>query len=97
MLLLSSTSISGSLEYLCNRSPSLSEIEEASADCFGDNKEVECDCCTICCGDGTTEDDVGGQACLDSVYYGEMDPIWQDQFERDHYSFNVTNTDDDKT
>ena len=69
----------------------------ASADCYGDNKEVKCDCCTICCGDGTTADNVGDQACLGSVYYGEMDPIWQDQFERDQYTFAMTNSSDDET
>ena len=94
MLLLSGTSISGSLTQLCNRTAAndLDAIEEASADCFGggDNqpqKEVECDCCTICCGDDTTEDEIGDVACLGSVYYGDVDPIWQGHFQREDYDF----------
>lgn len=97
MLLLSGTSISGTLEHLCSRSSTLSEIEAASADCYGDTKEVKCECCTICCGDGTTEDNEGEHPCSDTVYYGDVDPIWQDQFERNQYTFSVNDTNDDQT
>ena len=96
ILLLSGTSITGSLEHLCNRTSNFATIDALSADCFGDDKEVECECCTICCaddaadaamfGDGTNE----AQACRGSVYYGDLDPIWQNRFKRGDYKFNVT-------
>lgn len=91
ILLLSGTSMSGGLAPLCNRTSTLPALEVSSADCFGETPEMECPCCTICCGDGTTADNMGAQACTSSVYFGAIDPNWKDSFERTEYKFGISN------
>lgn len=99
IILLARTSITGNLRPLCSRSSDVSAIHVASADCYGDAAaEVECECCTICCADGTIADNQkGDKACRKTIYYGEIDPIWENSFQRRDYEFTprtIVETDD---
>ena len=57
-LRLSGTSLEGGMEVICAGSTSLqlSKLENLVADCGGSQPEVECTCCTSCCGNGQQDD-----------------------------------------
>jgi len=41
------TSLTDNMNIFCN----ITSLEEAIADCYGENPEVVCDCCSVCCSD----------------------------------------------
>jgi Leucine-rich repeat (LRR) protein len=77
IFLVDRTSVTGDLNQLCNKSKT---TEIAGADCHGG--EVQCSCCNICCQDG-----VNATTCRDKVYFGQIDPIWENSYERKEYQF----------
>ena len=83
---MSHTSLAGNLNPLCSRTNSVATIQIASADCHqvGGEAELECPCCAICCSDDTTAADT---TCKESVYYGNLDPEWENSFFRQDYDF----------
>ena len=50
------------------------------ADCKGSVPEVTCECCTKCC-DDTDE------ACSVVEGMANIDPVWENSFEREFYDF----------
>jgi Leucine-rich repeat (LRR) protein len=77
IFLVDRTSVTGDLNQLCTKSR---RPEIAGADCLGD--EIQCSCCNICCKDG-----VDTSTCGDKVYFGQLDPIWENSYERRDYQF----------
>ena len=77
MLLLNNNSMTGSADGFCEGGPVPSVF---GTDCFGTIPEVVCRCCTLCCDDG---DD----ACNSIEGLANLDPIWENSFERKFYKF----------
>jgi Leucine rich repeat len=81
ILLLDKTKLEGSLDTLCSAQRTR-QPEITSADCYGDSPELNCTCCNICCADG-----VNVTECRDRVYFGELDPVWENSYQRRFYQF----------
>ncbi|KAI2494300.1 hypothetical protein MHU86_20234 [Fragilaria crotonensis] len=73
--------LTGDLKTMCSldRKPEISV-----ADCVGDEAtaQVFCSCCTVCC-DASTN----ATSCRDSIYLGQLDPVWENSFQRRFYQF----------
>ena len=59
------------------------ELEILYADCGGDDPEVLCSCCTLCC-------DAEGTTCNDDELLANFDPIWEVMYNRQFWFFNDT-------
>ncbi|GKY93339.1 hypothetical protein MPSEU_000301500 [Mayamaea pseudoterrestris] len=89
---LDSTSISGSLEPICNL-PSLNKPANSGkltrdyvvADCGGSSPNVACACCTLCCSDADP-------FCNMNVRVPSVNPEWEDSFMRVEYNFGTNAT-----
>ena len=81
MLLLNGNGITGSADGICSRGMAPSVFR---TDCFGSNPEVPCSCCTLCCDDEDDECDSN-----EEVGIANLDPIWENSFERKFYEFGV--------
>lgn len=87
VLLVSRTSLDGSLNSLCTgRTSQMSKLSDVGADCDGANPEVFCTCCNICCQDDTDKDETE-RTCRRNVFYGNIDPSWEHSFIRKDYTF----------
>lgn len=74
-------------------------IDEYITDCAersDGTKEIDCPCCSNCCQDGD-------ETCNPEVYYGNVDPTWEDKYVRKYYRlheddefFPVTEDDEDE-
>jgi hypothetical protein len=101
-LLVGRNKLTGSLPTTLRQLPALkmllmdenSMTGSAAAVCGGTNKpailivdceEIICDCCTKCCAD--TDDD-----CNDSDLLANYDPIWENSYQRNYYTFDETIT-----
>jgi len=74
MLMLNDNSFTGSLDGICSKGSVPSVFV---ADCDG---EVTCGCCTECCVDTD-------EACNEIEGLANIDPIWENSFEREFYEF----------
>ena len=82
IFLVDRTDLQGDLNVMCTgNGQHIPEI--AGADCFGDNPKIECSCCNICCGDGG----MNARECRDRVYFGQLDPVWENSYQRRFYQF----------
>lgn len=79
ILLVDRTSVSGTLDTLCGRSR---KPQIVGSDCDGLQFEVKCECCTVCCAD-----DEENEQCKDQVYLGQLDPVWENSYQRNFYQF----------
>lgn len=79
-----SNSLTGSLSALCGLPSFQAPSEESegmqliTADCGGDNPEIECVCCTTCCDDET-------QGCNKNTEVASIDPNWDEGDTRRRY------------
>ena len=73
--------LTGDLNAMCSqdRKPEISV-----ADCDGDEApaQVVCPCCSVCCANSTN-----AASCRDSIYLGQLDPVWENSFQRRFYQF----------
>lgn len=78
MLLLDNNTITGSTTNACG----LRQLQVFITDCGGDDPEVDCesDCCFECCADDEPE-------CNNGELFAQIDPNWEDSFERKDYTF----------
>mmetsp|Transcript_30278 Transcript_30278/g.45866 ORF Transcript_30278/g.45866 Transcript_30278/m.45866 type:complete len:817 (+) Transcript_30278:98-2548(+) len=89
ILMIDQTGIKGNLNILCDRYPR--KIEVMGADCSFQNDTssdiVACSCCQVCCGD--LDDDLQpiGANCHDEIYFGQLDPMWENSYARKEYQF----------
>ena len=80
ILLVDRTSLTGNLNTICSRSTRPGRI--IGSDCEGNDPEVSCQCCTIRC-----DDQEASESCVDRVYLGQLDPIWENSYQRKFYQF----------
>eukprot|EP00545_Synedropsis_sp_CCMP1620_P011458 CAMPEP_0119014786 /NCGR_PEP_ID=MMETSP1176-20130426/10385_1 /TAXON_ID=265551 /ORGANISM="Synedropsis recta cf, Strain CCMP1620" /LENGTH=636 /DNA_ID=CAMNT_0006968027 /DNA_START=144 /DNA_END=2054 /DNA_ORIENTATION=- len=73
LVMLDQNQFTGDADRLCSM-----DLPVLVADC----DEVRCDCCTTCCYD----DD---QSCGDRGWLANYDPIWENQYTRDVYTFSA--------
>mmetsp|Transcript_2112 Transcript_2112/g.3111 ORF Transcript_2112/g.3111 Transcript_2112/m.3111 type:complete len:811 (+) Transcript_2112:137-2569(+) len=89
ILLVDQTTISGNLATACDRRPT--KIEILGADCSLKNDTspdiVECSCCQVCCGDLDENGNPVEANCHDQVYFGQLDPEWENSYAREQYQF----------
>lgn len=81
ILLLDKTKLEGTMDTLCSTNRTR-QPEITAADCYGDVPELNCTCCNICC-----SDDVNVTECRDRVFFGELDPVWENSYQRRYYQF----------
>jgi hypothetical protein len=76
---LDQTALSGSLELLCEL-PAFKGVETKMlmADCAGENPEIACDCCTLCCSDLD-------QDCNKNAAIANMELKWEANYYRTSY------------
>eukprot|EP00565_Helicotheca_tamesis_P004951 CAMPEP_0185741752 /NCGR_PEP_ID=MMETSP1171-20130828/38748_1 /TAXON_ID=374046 /ORGANISM="Helicotheca tamensis, Strain CCMP826" /LENGTH=627 /DNA_ID=CAMNT_0028413737 /DNA_START=41 /DNA_END=1924 /DNA_ORIENTATION=+ len=83
VFVLDDNNLSGDLDFLCpvgDKNP----LDYIVADCGGDTPEVNCTlgtCCKVCCSDEE-------EGCNDKDWLADYDPIWENDYERNYYSFN---------
>lgn len=65
--------LTGSADAVCTL-PNAQDLF-ASADCRGENPEVTCTCCNVCCEDGDS-------ACNDDVWLADSNPMWELEYRR---------------
>jgi hypothetical protein len=82
IILLDKTDLTGDLNSMCNDRQRKPEI--SGADCHGDTPQMECACCNICCSDDAS---VNATDCRDRVYFGQLDPVWENSYQRRYYQF----------
>ena len=80
IILVDRTALTGDLNVMCTERSRKPEI--SGADCYGDDPRLECSCCNICCQDGMNVTD-----CKDHVYFGQLDPVWENSYQRRFYQF----------
>mmetsp|Transcript_18145 Transcript_18145/g.30063 ORF Transcript_18145/g.30063 Transcript_18145/m.30063 type:complete len:763 (-) Transcript_18145:75-2363(-) len=80
IFLVDRTNLVGDLSAMCLERQHKPEI--AAANCYGDTPQVVCTCCNICCEDGVNMTD-----CRDRVYFGQLDPVWENSYQRRYYQF----------
>lgn len=89
ILLVDQTSIRGNLTKVCERYPN--NIEIVGADCSMENQTspdiVECACCQVCCGDLDQEGNAKEENCHDQIFFGQLDPMWENSYARKEYQF----------
>ena len=91
-LLLDRTSLSGSLDGLCELSTFKEPMGDAdgtevlTADCGGTEPEITCDCCTTCC------DDADEKSCHTAVDVSSLSPKWEYVFDRYEFDFGSNET-----
>jgi hypothetical protein len=80
-LLLDENHFTGAAEYICR--VETINVTYFSSDCGHDDQhptEIVCECCNVCCHDGDA-------TCNDLDWYGNIDPSWEEDFERGRYEF----------
>jgi len=86
IILTDKTSLSGDLNALCGRFSGSNEktaIEVAGADCLdGQDAELVCDCCTICCHDIRIS-----AKCSQNDDYRVLENGWKNSFKNQEYEF----------
>jgi len=89
------TSLEGNLNTLCGGMQRKPEV--VGADCQEDPNvdvpSISCLCCTICCSGYNMNDDAAQgltnttSECRDKVYIGQLDPEWEESYQRKEYQF----------
>jgi len=50
-LSIANTSLTGDMSSICHNTKVALQWGTATADCYGENPEVTCECCEVCCSD----------------------------------------------
>eukprot|EP00548_Thalassiothrix_antarctica_P018990 CAMPEP_0194194394 /NCGR_PEP_ID=MMETSP0154-20130528/75561_1 /TAXON_ID=1049557 /ORGANISM="Thalassiothrix antarctica, Strain L6-D1" /LENGTH=571 /DNA_ID=CAMNT_0038918821 /DNA_START=212 /DNA_END=1927 /DNA_ORIENTATION=+ len=86
IILMDKTSLSGDLNTLCDRFGGLNgktAIEVAGADCLdGQDAELVCDCCTICCHDIRIS-----KKCSQNDDYRVLEDGWKNSYKNEGYEY----------
>eukprot|EP00542_Grammatophora_oceanica_P014906 CAMPEP_0194033670 /NCGR_PEP_ID=MMETSP0009_2-20130614/6263_1 /TAXON_ID=210454 /ORGANISM="Grammatophora oceanica, Strain CCMP 410" /LENGTH=723 /DNA_ID=CAMNT_0038674387 /DNA_START=157 /DNA_END=2328 /DNA_ORIENTATION=+ len=76
MVMLDKNDLQGDLSQHC----SMPQLQFMSSDCEGNDPEVKCSCCHLCCRD----DDPN---CNDNIMYANLDLQWEQNYTRMSYAF----------
>jgi len=89
------TSLEGDLNTLCSGTQRKPEV--VGADCQEDpdidTPLMSCSCCNVCCSSYNANEDAAQgltnttSECRDKVYIGQLDPEWEESYQRKEYQF----------
>eukprot|EP00934_Nitzschia_sp_Nitz4_P003348 Nitzschia sp. Nitz4//scaffold35_size145790//25199//27331//NITZ4_003011-RA/size145790-augustus-gene-0.129-mRNA-1//-1//CDS//3329549067//3338//frame0 len=88
LLLIDDNSLTGTADVICSDKDI--EVLVFTADCVGDDAEIKCSCCSECCDDTNA-------TCNNYNWRANLDPIWENDYGRDSYTYDIGYRDDNET
>lgn len=87
LFMIDKNEITGSTDSICIKPETVGAFV---ADCGGTSPLVDCPCCTLCC-------EAGDESCNDSVWMGDINPIWELAYKKSDRVFDAPSTYSHKT
>mmetsp|Transcript_5072 Transcript_5072/g.13549 ORF Transcript_5072/g.13549 Transcript_5072/m.13549 type:complete len:100 (-) Transcript_5072:1543-1842(-) len=84
VVMLDHNEINGTLNFFCD-DPKFDKFAILTSDCKGANKEITCDCCTLCC-------EASDLTCNQYEYFVNLDPIREYGYNRRVHSYSIKAT-----